>query len=342
MTLSALTSIRRRTAVLLAVTAAIVGSAAGAQQASALEVAVNDDAVLLYEQYYPRNTLLSQARAIGATWVRVNFSWSDYASNKFRYLDALVRAAKANGFSVHLTLTGTGYYFRTGSKTISYYKPSPKKYAAWVKTIAKHYKGKVKRYSVWNEPNFPYFLGGKRNPNSRGASASGPALYCALYKAGRAAIKSVDKKNKVLWGELAPLRDPLGFMKRAACRGTKTDGFAFHPYALNARALSIYSTKAIRKAAKKYLHTSNLYYTEFGYIRAGKPFGKSDADRARLTVDGFKYAKKNGIKNLTYYILVQPPLSFGIQFDSGIIIGPAPGRLTPVYTRLQQYFQTGR
>jgi hypothetical protein len=339
MTLSAMTSIRRRTAVLLAATAAILGSAAGAQQASALEFAVNDDGVLLYQRYYPRNTLLSQARSIGATWVRVNFSWSDYASNKFKYLDQLVSDAKKNGFAVHLTLTGTGYYFKGGSKTISYFKPSTKKYASWVKTIAKHYKGKVRRYSVWNEPNFPYFLSSKKKPSSSGT----PALYCGIYKAGYAAIKSVDRKNKVLWGELAPLRDPLGFMKKAACRGTKTDGFAFHPYALNSRAVGIKSTPAIKKAAKKYLHTKNLYYTEFGYIRAGKPFGKTDAQRAALTVDGFKYAKKQGVKNLTYYILVQPPPAFTFDFDSGIIRADGnPGSVTPVYTRLQTYFRTGK
>jgi hypothetical protein len=338
MTLSATTLIKRRTAVLLTAMAVLLGCGAGAQQASALEIGINDDAVLLYQQYYPRNTLLAQARAIGATWVRVNFSWSDYASSKFKYLDQLVAAARANGFSVHLTLTGTGFFFKNASKTISYFKPSPSKYASWVKTVAKHYKGKIRRYAIWNEPQFPYFLSSKKQPSSNGT----PAIYCGIYKAGYAAIKSVDRKNKVLWGELAPLRDPLGFIKKAACRGTRTDGLAFHPYALKPGAVGLGSKaeKALRKGATKYLHTKNFYYTEFGFIRAGLPFGLADSVRAQRTVDGFKYAKKNGIKNLTYYIVVQPPPKFAIAFDSGIIT--SQGNPTPVYTRLKTYFQTGK
>lgn len=342
MTLSALTSIRRRTAVLMTATAVLLGCAASAQQASALEVAVNDDAVLLYEQYYPRLTLIAQARAMGASWIRVNFSYSDYASQGFKYLDALQRAAFASGMNMHVTLTGTGYYFKGAKKTkaISYFKPSTKAFSNWVKTMVKHYKGKIRRWSIWNEPNFPYFLSTKKTPSSKNT----PQLYCAIYKAGYAAVKSVDKKSKVLWGELAPLksRDPIRFMKAAACRGTRTDGFAFHPYQLQAKSYGISSTPTIRAAAKKYLHTGNLYYTEFGYIRPGLSFGKSDAERARLTVDGYKYARKskNGIKNLTYYILVQPPPKFFIAFDSGII--RSNGSTTSVFDALRNYLVFGK
>ena len=337
MSFSALASIRRRAALLLATVGVMLVFASSAQPAQALEVAVNDDAVLLYQQYYPRLQLIQQARTMGATWIRVNFSYSDYASQGFKFLDQLQAAARTNGMNLHITLTGTGYYFKGSKKTkaISYFNPSTKAFSKWVKTIVKHYKGKIRRWSIWNEPAFPYFLSTKKKPTSKG----GPALYCKIYKAGYAAVKSVDKKSKVLWGELPPLRDPLGFMKKAACRGTKTDGFAYHPYALNSRALGISSTPAIKKAAKKYLHTKNLYYTEFGYIRPGLPFGKSDAERATLTVAGYKYAKKQGIKNLTYYILIQPPPQFFIAFDSGII--QSNGTPTPVYTALCRYL-TGR
>jgi hypothetical protein len=336
MTLSAPTSIRRRTAVLLAATAVLLGCAASAQRASALEVGVNDDAVLLNGQYYSRTVALQQARAMGATWVRVNFTYADYArpKNHFAAVDGLVAAAKTYGMSVYLTLTGTSQQDKKGSKTIGYNKPNVKKYAAWVKTVAKHLKGKVRRYAIWNEPQFPYFL----SPTS-----TGPAQYCNLYKAGYAALKSVDKKNKVLWGELAPRRDPLKFLARAACRGTKTDGLAFHPYAIAPGVMDIYQTKKIRAAAKKYLHTGNLYYTEFGYLslQSGSVFGKPDSQRAALTVAGYKYAKKNaskyGIKNLTYYILVHPP--FQLSFDSGII--NADSSPTPVYTALRNFLVFG-
>jgi hypothetical protein len=342
MSFSALASARRRAALLLATVGVMLVFAGSAQPAQALEVGVNDDSVLLYQQYYPRLQLIQQARTMGATWIRVNFTYADYASQGYKYLDALRSTAAANGMSIHLTLTGTpaGYKGAKKTKAISYFKPSPKAFAKWVKTVAKHYKGKIRRYALWNEGQFPEFLSSKSNPKSRGATSRNPAMYCALYKAGRAAIKSVDRKNKVLWGELAPLRDPIGFIKKAACRGTgKVDGLAFHPYALKPGAVGIGSTPAIKKAAKKYLKTSNLYYTEFGFIRSPLAYGKPDSQRATLTVDGYKYARKQGIKNLTYYILVQPPPKFFIAFDSGII--RSDGTPTPVYTALCRYL-TGR
>ena len=117
--------------------------------------------------------------------------------------------------------------------------PDPVKFAAFARTVAAHFKGRVDRYSIWNEPNLSAWLS---------PSKSAPKLYRSLYSAGYTAIKTVDPKAKVLFGELAPNRDgrtiaPLKFLRDVTCSKAnykaarqcaplKADGLALHPYQL--------------------------------------------------------------------------------------------------------------
>src|SRR5436309_1109463 len=94
---------------------------------------------------------------------------------------------------------------------------------------ALHSKGRVDRYSIWNEPNWPGWLAPWR---------SAPAIYAKLYRAGYAGAKSADPNAKVLFGELAPQErrgksfGPLSFVRKVtAHRHFFADGFAHHPYA---------------------------------------------------------------------------------------------------------------
>ena len=67
-----------------------------------------------------------------------------------------------------------------------------------MRTVAAHFKGRVDRYAIWNEPNLSAWLA---------PSSTSPAQYRSLYKTAYTAIKTVDPKAKVLFGELAPNRD---------------------------------------------------------------------------------------------------------------------------------------
>ena len=92
-------------------------------------------------------------------------------------------------------------------------RPDPVKFGAFARTVAAHFKGRVDRYSIWNEPNLSAWLS---------PSKSAPKLYRSLYTAGYTAIKTVDPKAKVLFGELAPNRDgrtiaPLKFLRDVTC-----------------------------------------------------------------------------------------------------------------------------
>ena len=101
---------------------------------------------------------------------------------------------------------------RRPTSKVGGYKPDPVKFAAFVRTVAAHFKGRVDRYAIWNEPNLSAWLA---------PTSTSPAQYRSLYKNAYTAIKTVDPNAKVLFGELAPNRDgrtiaPIKFLKAAA------------------------------------------------------------------------------------------------------------------------------
>ena len=106
--------------------------------------------------------------------------------------------------------------------------------------MARHFQGRVARYSLWNEPNWWNLLRPRREA---------ARIYRRLYPRGRAAVKKADPAAGVLFGELAPLANarastaPLRFLRRITCsdrdwHATRVcpplvaDGVALHPYTL--------------------------------------------------------------------------------------------------------------
>jgi polysaccharide biosynthesis protein PslG len=96
----------------------------------------------------------------------------------------------------------------------------PRDFARFMAHLARTYRGKVSAYEVWNEPNLERFW-------STGPS---PRAYTRLLKVTYRAIKSVDRKAKVVFGGLS-LND-YKFVRRAYRAGAKGhfDVMATHPY----------------------------------------------------------------------------------------------------------------
>ena len=198
-----------RIAIVCLALAAFLVPAASAS-ADRLEFGVQDEAVFLQGSGIGRDAGLDRARQMGATHIRAGIDWEtkDFAAH-----DALVTAARARGLRVQLTLTpAPGWVKRTRRTDI--YKPKPAAFAAFARRVARHFRGRVFRYSVMNEPNWHAWLRPHR---------SAPRLYRAIYRRSYAAIKSVHRRNQVLFGELAPHHRtgmsiaPLRFMREALC-----------------------------------------------------------------------------------------------------------------------------
>ena len=318
-----------------------------AHAARGMELALQDDAVFVDERWMDRDTALDHAAHLKTKRIRVNILWSRVLTSgadhrtppaggavyDFSRIDALQAAAAARGIKLQLTLTGPAPAWATADRKVGGNAPDPVKFAAFVRTVAAHFKGRVDRYSIWNEPNLSAWL----SPSTRA-----PQLYRSLYSAGYTAIKTVDPKAKVLFGELAPNRDgrtiaPLKFIRGVTCSKAnykaarrcaplKADGLAIHPYQLTSSPKKVAGgpddtpisqlsrlTKALDQLARrKALAMPNkrgldLYLTEFGYLSQGSR-KLSHSVRAAYLRDAYAIARRNPrVRQLLQYQLVDPP-----------------------------------
>src|SRR3954467_5873373 len=173
-----------------------LGVQSSAHAAHGMEVAVQDDAVLMNRLYGSAPKTLKLVSQLKASRIRANVSWSyvvgkaakrrtapKHIAYNWTGYDALIRRAAPRGIRLQLTRTGPAPAYATANHRIGPYKPKASAFKAFATAAATHFRGKVERYSIWNEPNYVRWL----SPLS-----SGPKLYRALYIAGYNAIKDVD------------------------------------------------------------------------------------------------------------------------------------------------------
>jgi hypothetical protein len=311
---------------------ALLLAPAAARASTDMEFALQDDDVFVHQQGYDRDRALEHAVALGATRIRVNVLWervrvSGGATNAvydFSPIDALQEEAYWRGIDLQLTIAGPAPAWATRDHKVGNTAPDPQKYSAFVRTVVKHFKGRVSRYSLWNEPNWKSWLGPQKEA---------PRLYRGLYTAGYRAVKEVDPRAQVLMGELAPTGGgkaiaPLKFLRDMfkGAKPMKADGFALHPYQLTSAPNKVAgkpddvsigtlprltaALDALYKARKLSTPSGrklNLYLTEFGYLTAGSR-RQPQSRIASWLVAAIEVARKNRrVKQLLQYQLIDPP-----------------------------------
>ena len=330
----------------------------GAQAASDMEFALQDDAVFVTNEYYGRERGLAKAQEMGVSHIRVNVLWAAVVGNSanrrsrpsrvnydYTAYDQIVTAARARGLQVQMALTGPAPAWATGNKKRGPYKPKYRYFEDFVEETVRHFHSLVNRYSIWNEPNHVGWLAPLR---------SGPGLYSQLYKVGYDAIKRNNPNAQVLFGETAPYASrrgsampPLQFLRgvlraNRSYRGSsryalKADGFAHHPYDFGHKPTYRYPgsdnvtlatlsrlTSALNKLRSSGLLTTpsgghlDLYLTEYGFMQSGR-YGIRDATRASYLKQAFDMARKNPrVKQILQFLLVQPSKTYRF-FDTAIL-----------------------
>jgi hypothetical protein len=358
----------RRSALAL-VLLAVAATAAPAHAAKGMEVALQDDGIFLYRAYYKRDRAFQQSAPLAVTRVRVLLQWASALGRKqaksrkapavpvyyLKKWDDAIDAAAAHGVRVELTLTGHAPAFATSNHKIGPKRPSPRLFGEFARAMAAHFKGRVDRYSIWNEPNYSSWLA----PMKKSAN-----LYRGLYLAGYGGIKAADPAATVLMGETAPYAlkgrsiAPLAFLRRTACvtrswkrdkrcakaqpapgGALQADGFAHHPYDFTHAPTYRYPgsdnatigtlgrlTSALDKLrrAKALVapggHHMTVYLTEFGYFRSGRR-KISEPRRAKYLKQAFSIAARNRrVREMLQYYLVEPPHDYpGSFFNTGIV-----------------------
>src|SRR4051812_28788875 len=115
-----------------------------AQAARHMELALQDDAVLLQKLYYNQDLALRQIHALGVRHIRANLLWTRVlpgweANRRFQphtlhydwsQYDQLIDAAARYGMSVQLTVAGPAPAWATGNHVVGVYKPKSAKFGA--------------------------------------------------------------------------------------------------------------------------------------------------------------------------------------------------------------------
>jgi hypothetical protein len=377
-------------AALAAAAAILTGCLVDAGESKAargMELALQDDAVFIGHSYarWRGDKPFDYARGLGITRQRVNMQWAYTlpqaefnARNKpaalnysFDRFDELIDRAAQDGVRIHLSLTGPAPRWANARRLDdrrAWYKPNATEFGKFVAIVAAHFKGRVDRYSIWNEPNYKTWLG---------PLSSGPALYRALYSKGYNAIKAADPAAKVLIGETAPFSkkgfstSPLAFLrgvtcvnkkyKRArSCPKLKADGYAHHPYDFAHAPNYQYPgadnvtmgtlsrlTKALDKLSRAGVLRMNgggrmpLYLTEYGYFASGHRALKPSL-RSRYLQQAYTIALKNPrVKSQLQYLLVSPPRTQRASFfDLGLVA--QSGKRNVGYNALKRWYGANR
>jgi len=255
-----------RIAALALALCALLALPAPADAGRRMQVAVQDDGLLLFRpgEYMGIDSAYRRLRAMKTSRIRMNVLWGYAVTASQRKLkrkprnvvydwglyDRAITDARRRGMRVQLTLSGPAPAWGTPKKRLAkgHYKPRVRLYKQFVKAFARRYRRQVDRFSIWNEPNWFKWLA----PHKRS-----PRLYRKLYKAAYKAIKNQAPRAQVLLGELSPNAQPriaiapLKFLRRMTClndryrkkrRATrrhcrsrlKADGVAHHPYDFDA------------------------------------------------------------------------------------------------------------
>lgn len=374
-----ITRLALRALVVVALLAMLPSSAARA--ARGMEVAISDESAFVDRDIGNLYEALASAEALNATRMRIVVQWNRVsdagdarpsANPDYRWgpIDDAVDLAAHAGMRTMLTLTGPGPRYGAKSyKGIRVAYPNSRRFGAFARAAAEHFKGRVDRYGVWNEPNYPAWLAPQRKS---------PRLYRKLYASAYRAIKAADPSAKVLIGETAPYGGvvryhgrrlhlglataPLKWLRsvlcvdsryhRKHCGGLKADGYAHHPYELklNRSPISafpgadnapIQELDNLRRALKRlqrlhalrdrHGHALPIYLTESGYFAEGKRALSSHRRSAYLR-DQFRVAAKTpSVRSMLQYNLYVPPLS-DTTFTTGLF--EPSGTPLPMYRSL--------
>src|SRR3954453_20176763 len=143
-----------RTLALSTLTLILLALPAGAHAAKGMEFALQDDAVFVDQRWMPREQTLEDAEKLGTRPIRHNPLWPRGlpagASHKtapangpvydFSRVDELQAAAAKQSIKLQLTVSGPAPAWATADKKVGGYKPDAAKYAAFVRTVAAHFK----------------------------------------------------------------------------------------------------------------------------------------------------------------------------------------------------------
>lgn len=183
---------------------------------------------------------------VGATWLRIDFDWSEIERTRGEYhwhrTDRVIAEANRRGLRVLALLGNSPGWSRTGGSA----KSPPDDSADFAKFAAdavdRYTDQGVEAWELWNEPNLSRFWDPRPNPER----------YAELAIETMAAMRATDPSITIIAGGLAPAADtdtgnelsPETFLVRTLDAGAGSfDAFAIHPYSYPALPIDAASSE---------------------------------------------------------------------------------------------------
>jgi hypothetical protein len=190
------------------------------------------------------------AMEAGVKWSREDIGWGEIEKRPGEYhwdeLDRRLAIARKYGISVYAIVA----YFPEWVKPYS--PESITGYAAFLEKLVARYKGDIRHWEIWNEPNIFFWQGPKE-------------LYNDLLTLSYAAVKRADPSAQVLGMSTAGI--DYNFIARSMARGTPYDALTIHPYRKTLEdGVLMQELQLVSRLAQKPDGTPRpVWITEFGW-----------------------------------------------------------------------------
>lgn len=198
---------------------------------SAPELAQGDSPLVGVHTIRADDDILQRAAGSGFTWLVQLLEWREVepvpGEHFWEYPDWLVRATEYYGLDLVLRLDHPPEWAVSPNGAVPV---DVSEYAAFVGRVAARYRGRVRAYIIWNEPNLAAEWG-EQSPN--------PAGYVELLCAAHAAVRASDPEALVVSAGLAPTNhanesalDDRRYLRAMYAVGTAScfDVLGTHPY----------------------------------------------------------------------------------------------------------------
>jgi hypothetical protein len=255
---------------------------------------------------------MALAREGYVKWMRTNIDWEwvEPEPGKFRWDDvgAMLKRYEDQGMQLLVTVSNTPRWassYQEGMAQGAYwgtYAAYPPKdvadYERFCYALAQHYRGRLRYFEIWNEPNGDFFMGTH-------------AQFAEVLKAGYHGLKRGNPDCEVMfdasWADVAFYRDLFRLGAADAC-----DILAVHNYQLGSPGppedtpfyqgyLDLRKLLALQGQPNKPLWDSEFCWMSDNF--PGSPWwhGVGEANQARWLVRSYVYALAAGVKRLFWF-----------------------------------------
>lgn len=243
-------------------------------------------------QRYPidkMDMVADMGRVIGVKWMRDEFNWGrlepERGNWRWEPYDKAVDAATRKGISIF----GLLCYWAPWTKP--YTEEGIRDYCNYVRTVVGRYKGRIKYWEIWNEPNIFFWQGTVEQ-------------YTELLKAAYIAVKETDPDARVIG--CCTAGTDLKFIERVLELGgyDSMDILSIHPYRYPGLPEQTDFVGELRRAdalVRKYGGPKEIWLTEIGWPTNVGSNGSSEAKQAAMIVRTYIQAIVSGVAQKTFW-----------------------------------------